>query len=359
MKNIFIKTLIFIVAFLFLDFFFGNLFFKSHFNNKVYEYNDQFLYNFKKNLNVINYNYGNLNYALCTNNLGSIDKCNNEVVTTKKFDYVFIGDSFVEGLGIEFNDTFFGQLKKKYFNKKLLNLGVSGYSSSIYYNKLKYFYKNGYLFSEIFIFLDTSDIFDEIYRYKETSNGKISFNLNNDQINDLLDGKKKIVKNFHRKFPGTFFLISLIIDILPNFKILDNYYLQLMINHTFGKWSYGNSDIYTLENVNRSLIINSSNIDKIINLVNQNNTKVTFVLYPWPGHLFYENIDNKYNTYWTNFFKEKNINVINLNDDFYEKLKLNGSKKTILEYYILGDVHFNKKGHKIIYKNLDNFISKK
>ena len=36
----------------------------------------------------------------------------------------FNGQSFVEDIGIEFNNTFFGKLKKKYFNKKLLNLGV-------------------------------------------------------------------------------------------------------------------------------------------------------------------------------------------------------------------------------------------
>ena len=40
------------------------------------------------------------------------------------------------------------------------------------------------------MFLRYTDIFDEIYRYKENSKGKISFNFTNEEINNLLDNKK-------------------------------------------------------------------------------------------------------------------------------------------------------------------------
>ena len=205
MKKILIQISIAIIGFLILDFLFGNLFFNSHFKKKVYIKNEKFLYNFKKNLYIKNYNYGSKNYKLCTNNLAAIDDCKQKKINTKNIDFVFIGDSFVEGLGVQFEKTFFGLLQNKYPEKKFLNLGVSGYSSSIYYNKLKYFYNLGYNFSEIYVFLDTSDIFDEIYRYKSDNDNQISYYLTNDQINDLLDDKKKVLKDIHGKFPGTFF----------------------------------------------------------------------------------------------------------------------------------------------------------
>ena len=44
--------------------------------------------------------YGNKKYQLCTNNLGAIDDCSKKKINTKKIDYTFIGDSFVEGLGV-------------------------------------------------------------------------------------------------------------------------------------------------------------------------------------------------------------------------------------------------------------------
>ena len=358
MKKIVIQLFILFFGFLLLDFLFGNFFFKSRLQDNVYEKNNNFIYNFKKNLEIKNYYYGNKKYDLCTNNLGAIDDCDNKNINSKKIDYTFIGDSFVEGLGIEFKSTFFGLLKNKYSSKNFLNLGVSGYSPSIIYKKLKYFYESGYEFSEIFIFLDPSDIFDEIYRYKTENDDRISINLTNDEVNKLLEGKKKLINNIYNNFPGSFYLISLIIKLLPKFSFIENYYLDLMINHPFGKWSYGQSNLYSKNNLNKSLEKNSYYVNKIIELVNKNETKVTFVLYPWPGHIYEENTNNKYNKHWTNFFKNKNIKLVNLNTQFFKFLNNKNSKDVIFKYYIHGDVHFNQEGHKLIFDNIDNIISK-
>ena len=330
-------------------FFFGNLFFNNHFENNVYEKKNKYLYSFKTDLKIKNYNYGYKNYQLCTNYLGAIDDCNKKNINLKNIDYVFIGDSFVEGLGIQFKNTFFGLLKEKYPNKNFLNLGVSGYSTSIYYKKLKSFYDEGYKFSEIFVFLDTSDIFDEIFRYEENNNGQISFLLTNDQVNDLLNNKTKLIKKIHSNFPGSFFLISSIIKMMPNFVFLENYYLDLMVNHTFGEWVNGESSIYSKKDIDFSLKKNTKFVEKIVTIANDNNSKITFVLYPWPGQLYKREIMNKYNEFWSNFLDENNVNYINLNSIFFELLKKYSSKKVILEYYIPGDVHFNDLGHKLIF----------
>ena len=358
MKKILIQISIIIIGFLILDFLFGNLFFKSHFKNVVYEKNNKYLYSFKKNLNIKNYNYGSKNYNLCTNNLGAIDDCKNEIINTNKIDYVFIGDSFVEGLGIQSKKTFFGLLKSKYPDKQFLNFGVSGYSSSIYYNKLKYFYNHGFSFSEIYIFLDTSDIFDEIYRYQSDSEDRVSYHFTNDQINNLLGDKKRLLKNIHGKFPGTFFLISSIINLFPDFIFFENYFFDLMVNHSYGEWLYGQNNLYTEENISNSLRKNSHYLEKIIKMANKNNSKITFVLYPWPGHLHKEKFDNKYNQYWTSFLKAKNVDLINLNHNFFDLLKKNNSREVILKYFIKGDVHFNTQGHKYIFEIIDKSFSR-
>lgn len=106
MKKIIIQLLILFFGFLLLDLAFGNFFFKNNLKRSVYERNNYFIYNFKKNLEIKNYYYGNKEYDLCTNDLGAIDNCFNKKINSKKIDYTFIGDSFVEGLGVEFNDTF-------------------------------------------------------------------------------------------------------------------------------------------------------------------------------------------------------------------------------------------------------------
>ena len=316
MKKILIQIFIAIIIFLFVDFLFGDLFFNSHFKKNVYEQNEKYLYNFKKNLNVKNYNYGYKNYQLCTNNLGAIDSCDTQNLNINKIDYLFIGDSFVEGLGVQFKDTFFGLLKERNPDNSFLNLGVSGYSPSIYYSKLKFFYEQGFNFSEVFVFLDTSDIFDEIYRYKENEKNEITFLLTNDEINNLLDGKKKIIKDFHTNFPGSFFLLNSIIKLLPSFNYLQNYYLELMTNHTFGEWVNGENNLYSKKKINDFLKKNSLFVEKMIKMANENKSKITFVLYPWPGQLNEGGLENRYNQYWTVFFDNKNIDYINLNTIF-------------------------------------------
>lgn len=359
MRKILIQISVAFIGFLLIDFLFGNLFFNNHFKKTVYEKNKGYLYSFKKNLNVKNYNYGSKNYQLCTNNLGAIDDCKKKNINPTKIDYVFIGDSFVEGLGIQFKDTFFGQLKEKYSDKNFLNLGVSGYSPSIYYNKLKFFYEEGYNFSEIFVFLDTSDIFDEIYRYTENKKGEISYLLTNNEINNLLDDKKKILKDIHSNFPGSFFLLSGIVNLLPKFKFLENYYLDLMVNHSFGEWVNGENNLYSKKQINFSIKKNSKFVENIIKIANKNDSKITFVLYPWPGQLYNEEINNKYNEYWTEYFDNNNVNYLNLNSTFFDFLKTNSPKEVILKYYIPGDVHFNLLGHKLIFEIINkNLIIK-
>ena len=83
-----------------------------------------------------------------------------------------------------------------------------------------------------------------------------------------------------------------------------------MINHSFSGWLYEKNKIYTKENVSISLKKNSKYIKKIIKLADENNSRINFVLYPWPGHLHKKQINNRYNKYWTNFLEANNVNII-------------------------------------------------
>ena len=53
------------------------------------------------------------------------------------YDYIFIGDSFTEGVGLNYNDTFVGIFEKNLSNKDIGNLAMSDYSPRNYYHKIK------------------------------------------------------------------------------------------------------------------------------------------------------------------------------------------------------------------------------
>lgn len=84
-------------------------------------------------------------YRIITNSLGFRDsKIHNIEKNSSKRRLVFIGDSFTEGVGLNYEDTFVGIIDA-YLSKysiSVLNAGVSSYSPKIYYRKIKNLIEN-------------------------------------------------------------------------------------------------------------------------------------------------------------------------------------------------------------------------
>ena len=82
---------------------------------------------------------------------------------------LLIGNSFAEGIGMNFEDTFAGQLyragQERSEKIEFLNAGVVSYSPSIYYKKIKHLIESGLQFDEVVLFSDTSDVTDEATSY--------------------------------------------------------------------------------------------------------------------------------------------------------------------------------------------------
>ena len=58
----------------------------------------------------------------------------------KSFDIGFIGDSFTEGVGYQYSDTFVGKIDDELNNKSVANLAVSSYSQNIL-KQIKFIFK--------------------------------------------------------------------------------------------------------------------------------------------------------------------------------------------------------------------------
>ena len=107
---------------------------------------------------------------LYTNSLGFKDGKIRDVPAagdTKRI--LLIGDSFTEGVGLEFEQTFAGMLylagQKRAEKIEFLNAGVISYSPAIYYKKIKYLLDAGLKFDEVVVFSDLSDVQDEAIAY--------------------------------------------------------------------------------------------------------------------------------------------------------------------------------------------------
>ena len=72
----------------------------------------------KKNYNGDAF-FGGKRYKFCSDGSGFKSSCNNTGKIIKNFDIAFIGDSFTEGLGIPYEETFVGIISNKLKNKNL------------------------------------------------------------------------------------------------------------------------------------------------------------------------------------------------------------------------------------------------
>ena len=138
---------------------------------------DHYHHGFIPNVDLIEKNKGFEDHRIVTNSIGFKDSETREIVLKKDSHRIlFIGDSFTEGVLLDYGDTFVGIIDNnlKKFDIEVLNAGVGGYSPSIYYDKIFYLINNLKLeFDELFVFIDLSDAADELY--KKVNENKITY----------------------------------------------------------------------------------------------------------------------------------------------------------------------------------------
>jgi len=181
-----------------------------------------------------------------TNSLGFKDFANREIDLKNKNRIVFIGDSFTEGVLLEFKFTVPGLAYDYFANKgiEVLNAGVSSYSPSIYYNKIKFFIEQGLEFSHLVVFIDISDIENEVINYvteEETLYVKSAYKK------ESVSTKEIILKDEIKKFLKDNFLIS-----YKLIKFIDDRFIDPIYGDDFIEPTTANKFIEIFSNKNKN-----------------------------------------------------------------------------------------------------------
>ena len=291
-------------------------------------------------------------FNFCTNNYGFRDSCNKKVIN-KDFDIGFMGDSFVEGHSVNFEDSFVGIFSYNKNKLKVANLGVSSYSPKIFYSKLNYLLSKGFKFKEIIFFIDISDFYDD----------NVSYKLNKDLTISEIDFKNKGLKrrNFLRtNFPLTNYYMYVVkknrqlnIKDGKNFKKSETPSFNKKANYK-AEWTYYNHENHpeylgTIKEGQKNLL---NVMNKIYFMLKKNNIKMTIAVYPWPQQLKHDKVNSKHAVMWKEFCEKRCNNFINYFPLFFKEKEENSFLKVYKKYYFWNDVHFNKVGNKIIAKKL-------
>lgn len=291
-------------------------------------------------------------YDLCTDQSGFRISCEADQSQNKNYDYGFIGDSFVEGVSLNYEETFVGIFDNTLRNKKVANLGVVSYAPKIYLAKLNYLINQGYKFKHIIVGIDISDLYDDDVFYTLDQNLNVAENYSKEK-------KLKLRKFLRKNFPFTnyyMFVIKKFGDYqVPNGVIKEG---TPQFNDKAvmkASWTYSNPDevIEGYISKRKEAQLNMVNtMNELYKLLEANNIKLSVLIYPWPQQLENDNVNSPQVNMWQAFCEGKCVNFINLFPSFFDEIKKNNYLETYKKYYLWNDTHFNKAGNSLLAEKL-------
>ncbi|MFA5117959.1 MAG: hypothetical protein WC695_03795 [Candidatus Omnitrophota bacterium] len=299
--------------------------------------------------------YRNFKYKVCTNSLGFKDKTVRDVLPIPDtYRMLFIGDSFTEGIGFDYEDTFVGQIDRELSTRgiEVLNAAVCSYSPSIYWRKIKYLLEEaGVKFNEVVVFLDVSDITDEVMSYCMDEEGCIVAKDKSEYLDaaDAFKGApgpvntaKRILTNIKlMAIDGSLFIYPGLTKLRAKFNAYGHRGFAMEYYWTIDRHAF---DTYG----QKGLLKASRYMDKLHELLEKHGIKLTVCVYPWPQQISYGDFNSKQDSFWSGWCKNKGVDFYSFYPQWINGKSQENREIFINTYYSQGDCHWNKKGHTLV-----------
>jgi lysophospholipase L1-like esterase len=300
--------------------------------------------------------WGPIRYRLITNSLGMKDGAIRDVPLAGKMRRILlIGDSFAEGIGMPFDQSFAGLLYSAGLAAspkiEFLNAGVSSYSPVIYYQKIRALLAAGLRFDEVVVFSDLSDVQDEASTYfcidddpQYRARCRLANNKTTRQVGKTLadnfvitDRLRRIIKRKIRRQRGR--------------RPADNSPVKGL--HPRVDWTLpdrANARRYAPLGIEGGIKRSIQNMQKLADLLAQHHIPLTIVVYPWPTQLTFNDRDSRQVKIWRDFCAKNCKAFIDLFPAFFA-IK-DADKDWYKRLFIPGDYHFSADGNAVFYREV-------
>ena len=280
---------------------------------------------------------------LCTDTNGFKVHCDDINRSSLAFDVVFIGDSFTEGVTLNYEDTFVGMYDLAHPSLKVANLGVRGYSPTRYLKKISHYIKKGLKTEHVVVFIDISDMYNEAILHNYES---------------LLF--LKTILFIHKNLTLTEWLTANLLTVpVPCMPIIKFRYFECILYNrgSFGEhWTYRPST-KAFEPLGLSGTIEKllGKMEELSKLLNKHGIKLSVGVYPWPHQLRYDNVDSLQVEIWKKFCEQKCFAFINAFPPFFSLKEELGLENTLKRHRLHDgrDMHFNKNGNEVVFEVLN------
>jgi len=302
------------------------------------------------NMQVEKYKWGDIQHKITTNSLGFKDQTIRSInLTSQRPRIVFMGDSFTEGVGLDYEETFVGILDKKFslLGIDVLNAAVVSYSPAIYYVKTRYLLEEvGLQFSHLIVMIDISDIEDEAVFY-EIQDGKV-VRIAPSESTTIIDWLLK-----YTTIPAN--VIRPILKYKNKWETIDPGILrteeerQYAVNIERARWTIDDKlyKKYGSHGVRNAIL----HMNQLHELVSKFNISLTVAVYPWPDQIMNKDIESRQVKIWKDWARKLHVNFVNLFPAFISST--DDPQTTISNYFIPRDVHWNEYGHDLVANELE------
>ncbi|MBW2291289.1 MAG: hypothetical protein JRG94_03160 [Deltaproteobacteria bacterium] len=297
-------------------------------------------------------------YPIFTNSLGLLDRAARQVpLESSKHRILFIGDSYTEGLGVPFDETFVGLISERVDPNEveILNAAVLSYSPKLYYLKTRYLIeRQGLQFDELYVFIDISDIQDEI--------------LYSDFVPSERAPNRGLGERIHRHLTRHSFAYWAIERLRRHQQIqrrMQRYNAQVYppwLNYFWhddvNEEAYSDPDFvqirafWTLSDqlirskwTQRGIQSAWKHMDKLVRLCRERGIRVTIGVYPWTVQIAEHDIDSLQVRLWRDFAEKHDVGFIDLFPNLIGELPI---AEFEARYVLPGDAHWNAEGHRLV-----------
>lgn len=285
--------------------------------------------------------WGKRPFPFATNSLGLRDFAPREVaLETDAYRVLFMGDSFTEGIGVAYPETFTGLLASRLASDgvEVLNAGVVGYSPKLYARKTRHLIEEvGLRIDALYVMLDNSDIQNELlyehYGAPRSASARarssaLRWLKRNSYAVHTLAGLAAQQQRIAWNAAG-----------VPFADDLDNSLFEDPEYRAHGHWN----ESYKYAEQGFSLA--EANMAELVALCRKHGVDMTLVVYPWPLNIAYRERDHVQTRFWRSFAEDHDIAFVDLYAEFIPAKGEAGGANDHAPLFIAGDVHWSPLGH--------------
>ncbi len=292
---------------------------------------------------------------LVTNSQGFKDATHRDIpLAGDAYRILLIGDSFTEGVGVRYCDSFAGILARRLSRDgiEVLNAAVAAYAPSIYFRKIKHLIEDrGLTFDEVVVFLDMSDpVEDARYFFDAAGNVTSKFKQRTELLAPGPLKRSRLWLRDNSIMVRFFYALRLRFKNRRNQSRLRETETDVIYRRTleagYAVWTWKENSAPWAEAA-KGIVHARHNMTRLAELLAAHDIPLSAVIYPWPGNIVHDPPVSRQQVIWREWAAARGIELIDLFPSFRDG---QDPRATIMENFIALDFHWNEAGHRRVAK---------